>query len=66
VQSWAEKWKMREKARAAALALPGAPIPGTGRSRRRCSCGYCRDHKMRPYLRPRKGGGTSKRNEVYD
>lgn len=61
-----EAWKARYEARMAqrqrAASTPGVPVPGTGRRTWRRRHGW----KMRPYERPRDGGGTSKRNEVHD
>lgn len=65
MQSWARKWKMRDKALAAALANPGSPIPFTGRKPYPFGRKLRPHHGLQPYLRPRSGGGTSKRNEVW-
>lgn len=51
--SWKQSIKQRAKTRAFALTHPGTPVPGTGNYHG----GSSRGKKLRPYERPRTGGG---------
>lgn len=49
-----DRRSQRHIARERALETPGAPVPGTGKYNH-----HRRFWKMKPYSRPRKGGGSS-------